>query len=195
MPKNIFKPIMVSFNEDEYNTALKYAEIKLKALDEASVWIHKTLDLDNINLRKFSKNMLEYFYDALLLKYSKENTLGLSAEKLCFVKEIDIKPLQELQHKYENVNTKVYGEIPKVEFKNNEATIKVNRKPYEKWTETEEQNKRIIACNSFIKEVNAIGKHCKVFPFSITQATSGLIRYDMRKQKYYVAPEEVRRNL
>ena len=187
MATNNFKPILISFDEDSFKKAEKYAKEKLEILDEASVWIHKTLDLKRIKLKKFSNNMVEYFYNALLLKYSKENTLGLSAEKLCFVKEIDVKPLQELQTKYESMKEQ------EITFPDGVPSAIVSRKKFETWSENEKQNKIIIASNSLIKEVNDISKYCRVVPFSIVQATSGLIRYDMVKQKYYVAPEEVRR--
>ena len=67
MATNNFKPILISFNEDGFKKAEKYAKEKLEILDEASVWIHKTLDLKRIKLKKFSNNMMEYFYNALLL--------------------------------------------------------------------------------------------------------------------------------
>ena len=86
MSKN-FKPIMISFYEDDYKEAEEKAKSKLELLDKASVWIHNQLDSNiKINMRKLSVDMVTHFEDLVLDFYKDQNQLGLSAKKLIEVK-------------------------------------------------------------------------------------------------------------
>ena len=82
---------MVSFYETGYNKAQEKATEKLELLDQASVWIHNTIEIEKkINLKRLHLNMLEYFRDAILVVYKDRNQLGLSADKLIEAKEINV---------------------------------------------------------------------------------------------------------
>ena len=80
--------------------------------------------------------VVTYFKDLVLETFIKQNTLGLSADKLIEAKEIDVASLREIQRIYESISARV-------EFKNNVPSVKVDRKDYETWTTSERQNQRL----------------------------------------------------
>lgn len=177
-----FKPIMVSFNEKEYNRHQDLAQKKLELLDEASVWVHNQIELEKkINLKRLHINMVEYFKDAILEVYKDRNQLGLSAVKLIDAKEIPIGDLIQIQVKYNALDVEVY-------FEQNVAKVKVDRKDFETWTRNEKQNNRVIAANKFIQSLQGLLKHTKVYPANIQSGTSEFIRYDIEASRYVVNP-------
>jgi hypothetical protein len=182
MSKN-FKPIMISFFEDDYKEAEEKAKSKLELLDKASVWIHNQLDNNiKINMRKLSVDMVTHFEDLVLEFYKDQNQLGLSAKKLIEVKEINIYELQKIDDAYSSIQGKVItnGNIP---------SIKVQRRDFETWTTNDKQNKNLLLGNKLISALNDFGKEKHIYQSYITQATGGYIRYDMAKQRYYVNNE------
>ena len=185
MPTNKFKPIMVSFDEDSYNNAQEQAKAKLELLDKASVWVHNNLDIEkNVNLKRLHLNMVEYFKDAILVVFKDVNQLGLSASKLIEAKEILIKELWEIQEEYNKNKVEVT-------FEKNVPKVEVKRKDFEVWTTSERQNKRRLAGNKFISNIAGLQEYVHIYPKDIMQGTSGFVKYDMRKMKYYVNPEYI----
>ena len=54
------------------------------------------------------------------------------------------------------------------------------------WTRNEEQNKKVIYGNQFIKSVNDLTNSLgvQVYPAQIINATSGFIQYNLAENKY-----------
>ena len=132
-----FKPIMISFAENEYKAKQDLAKSKLERLDEGSVWIANTIDAKKCDMKKLSNNMVGYFKRLILETFMEQNTLGLSADKLIEAKEIDISVLRTIQKEYEKINADIT-------FNNNVPSIKIERREYETWTTSESQNKKLL---------------------------------------------------
>ena len=132
-------------------------------------------------MKRLHLNMVEYFKDAVLTRYKDVNQLGLSASKLIEAKEIPIRELVVIQEDYERVS--INSDIT---FTDNTPCIEVNRESFEMWTRNEEQNKKVIYGNQFIKSVNdltnSLGVH--VYPAQVINATSGFIQYNLAENKY-----------
>jgi len=185
MNANKFKPLMVSFDEDSFNKAQAKATEKLELLDQASVWINNTIDVEkNINLKRLHLNMLEYFRDAILVVYKDRNQLGLSADKLIEAKEINITELKEIQKQYDALEVSVG-------FKENVPQVEVKRKDFEVWTTSEKQNRKIIAGNKFIQATKELEKHSHIYALEIQKATSNYIQFDPRSNKYRINPTNI----
>ena len=85
-----------------FTFAQEKATEKLELLDQASVWINNTIEIEKkINLKRLHLNMLEYFRDAILVVYKDVNQLGLSADKLIEAKEINVPELVQIQKQYD----------------------------------------------------------------------------------------------
>mgnify|MGYP001417200625 CR=1 FL=1 len=169
-----FKPILISFDKELYELELKKAEEKLKLLDSASVWICNVLDIDKLNLRKLHNNLVGYFKDLLLEKFSKQNTFGLSADKLIEMKEIKINELLELQQKYLSNNAKL-----KVD--NNTANILVVRKDYELYTKSDRQNTILMSYREFLLVLDKLQSNgVKVYKNYVCMATGNFVQIDYR---------------
>ena len=126
-----FKSVLVWYDEQGYLDAERDAQLKLSYLDDASVWIHNQLGLDDskINMKRLHLNMVEYFKDALLSRYKDVNLLELSASKLIEAKQIPIGELTKIQEAYENAKLK-----SDVVFNDNVPSVEVNKKDFEQWT-------------------------------------------------------------
>tara|TARA_B100001057_G_C22664693_1_gene877355 strand:+ start:160 stop:732 length:573 start_codon:yes stop_codon:yes gene_type:complete len=185
--KKAFKPLLVWYNENAHIGAENQAKVKLNLLDEASVWIHNQIELDDskINMKRLHLNMVEYFKDVVLNHFKDVNQLGLSAGKLIEAKEIPIKQLVDIQKAYEQVA----GDVT---FPDNIPCIEVLKSDYEMWTRTEQQNQKVIYGNQFIKSVRDLERlNVKVYPANIAQATSGFIKYDLHKNEYHIDRQEI----
>ena len=180
----VFKPIMISFDKEGYENMQLKAKQKLEILDEASVWISNTLSIeDKIDMKKLHFNMLEYFKDAILVMFSEQNTLGLSADKLIEAKEFKVNELIEIQKRYE-VNDM------KVAFSNKHLpSCKVERKMFEKYTKSERQNKKLIAGNRLITALNELEKITPIAKMFCQRLTNGYVLFDMSSNNYFVNPE------
>ena len=162
--------------------AEEQAQLKLSLLDDASVWVHNQLDLDDakIHPKRLHLNMVECFKDLILHQFKDVNQLGLSASKLIEAKEIPLYQLAEIQKEYESVEL-----TTDVTFPENIPTIEILKKDFEVWTLNEKQNQKVILSNQFIKslkDLESIG--VKIYPANIMQATSGFISYDMALNEY-----------
>ena len=180
--KKGFKPLLVWYDETGHMLAEEQAQLKLSILDDASVWIHNQLDLDDakIHPKRLHLNMVECFKDLILHQFKDVNQLGLSASKLIEAKEIPLYQLAEIQKEYESVEL-----TTDVTFPDNIPTIEILKKDFEVWTLNEKQNQKVILANQLIKSLNdleSIG--VKIYPANIMQATSGFISYDMALNEY-----------
>lgn len=180
--KKGFKPLLVWYDKVGHMLAEEQAQLKLSLLDDASVWIHNQLDLDDakIHPKRLHLNMVECFKDLILHQFKDVNQLGLSASKLIEAKEIPLYQLAEIQKEYESVEL-----TTDVTFPENIPTIEILKKDFEVWTLNEKQNQKVILSNQLIKSLNDLENiGVKIYPANIMQATSGFISYDMASNKY-----------
>jgi hypothetical protein len=187
MKQSKFKPLMISFAKKEYEQEQEKATQKLELLDEASVWIHNTISPKKVDMKKLSHNMVAYFSDLILETFFKQNTLGLSAKELIRQKEISLFPLVDIQSAYQDIKMKV-------DFKNNEASIKVDRKDFEKWTTNEKQNKMLLTGNKFIGALNDMDKVREINKTFMSKEfvwrlTNGFVLFDVMSNNFFVNPE------
>ena len=127
--------------------------------------------------------MLEYFKDAILVVFQRQNTLGLSAEKLIEAKEFKVNELIEIQNRYEANNIVVTFS------KNYLPSCKVERKEFETHTTNERQNTRLLAGNKLITALNDLEKEHSIAKLFCNRLTNGYVNWDMRKNSYYVNAE------
>jgi len=146
-----FKKILIDFNKDQYKVDCKNAERKLQLLDKASELVYNLLDLEKetLDLKKFSNNMASYFQELVAKKYLKENTLGLSADKLIQLKELPINDIIEYQKKYEEI-------IAEISVGKTKAEIVLSKAKYETYTENHKQNSVLLAFRELILVISKI---------------------------------------
>lgn len=178
---------MISFAKKEYEQEQEKATQKLELLDEASVWVHNTISPKKVDMKKLSNNMVAYFSDLILETFFKQNTLGLSSKELIRQKEISLFPLVDIQSAYQAIKMKV-------DFKNNEASIKVDRKDFEKWTTNEKQNKMLLTGNKFIGALNDMDKVREINKTFMSKEfvwrlTNGFVLFDVMSNNFFVNPE------
>ena len=173
---------MISFAKKEYEEEQEKATQKLELLDEASVWIHNAIDPKKVDMKKLHNNMVSYFKDLVLETFFKQNTLGLSANELIRAKEINYFSLVDIQSAYQDIKMKV-------DFKNNEAFIKVDRKEFETWTTSEKQNKLLLVGNKFISALDEMDKVHPIAKMFTNRLTNGYVNFDMYKNGFRVNPE------
>ena len=146
-----FKKILIDFNKEQYDIDCKNAERKLHILDKASELVYNVLDLEEeaVDLKKFATDMVGYFKELVAKKYLKENTLGLSADKLIQLKELPITVISEYQRKYEEI-------VAKVSVGKTKAEIVVSKTKYETYTENHRQNSVLLAFRELMLIVSKI---------------------------------------
>ena len=75
-------------------------------------------------------------------------------------------------------------------FNNNIAVVEVNKKDYETWTVSEEQNRKVALGNNLIQSVeslkNVLG--VKVYPATVSQSVSGFVGFNIATNKYFLNP-------
>ena len=63
--------------------------------------------------------------------------------------------------------------------------MKVDKKPYELWTKTPDENKRVKDGQQLIKSLEKIHTYSTVRGLDIQRGLNSFIRFDMRKNKFY----------
>ena len=179
-----FKPILVSFDNKSFKEPQGKAQDKHLLRIEATNWIEDVLSIEDIDIQKLHEDMIEYFKELVSEAYQEVNQLELSASKLIEAKEIRMYELREIKSKYEAIDLPLtmVDEIP---------TFSVDKKEYEVWTRSENMNNKLTKGNAFIFALNQLSGDINVSHRFITNATSGVIRYDLFKNEYLVSPEYI----
>jgi len=171
-----FKPMLISFNEGEYNSECRLAEQKLELLEQC-----KRLAIEHIkeiNLKQFAGDIVTYVKAEIIKANSEMKKLGLSDNKILYLldKENALKKLEALQIQYESINAEL-------SWRKDEPSIKVEKDKHSKWTKSPEQNKKLTAIKNFIKATENMDKEFRILKGLIPQLTSNAITIDFRKQK------------
>lgn len=143
-----FKPELILFDEEGYKIATKRAEAKLKALNEAKNHCEQYISVDN--LKAFESDIVAYFKQKILDNSKDFQKLGISIEKIIDLKEISLKTIVEMSEVYYSMK----GEVKWQD--DNTAAIVVDKKPYQKFTENDEQNKTLAIVKDFINAVEKL---------------------------------------
>lgn len=168
-----FSPELIFFDEEGYKHETDIAQAKLKALDSAMVHCEQYVSVTN--LKAFEGDIIDHFKSLILDTYKEFIKLGVSVEKIIDLKDIDIRTLQELAETYYSLK----GEITWSD--DNSASIVVNKRPYQKFTKNEEQNKALKTIQNFISAVEnlqAINNGIRIG--TIALASGGSVIGDMR---------------
>lgn len=181
-----YKPMLVHFDKEGYDEQVKLAEFKKTVSDEAWLWIgqnlpenHKIIHADEFKGMFIKGNFVSLFKKEFLRAYRDKIKLDISVDKLLELMEVEIYRLEDLEREYNLVITDIkWGAEGKY--------FNIDKRPYEIWTKSSEENQLLKDGRNLIDAVEKLGKHTKVYPQQIMLATSNLIGYDLRKQEYKV---------
>lgn len=182
MPK--YKPMLIHFDEDGYNQEVKKAEEKINIFHQALILARKDVVVDD--LEDFSRSFTAYFKKAYYESNKEKIQLDISIDKLLYLMEVDLTRLERLERNF-NSNTAPIDFI--VQLPDDEEVLpihRVDRKDYELYTTSSEQNEILRAGRNLIDAIQTASKYATIYPYNMGQATGNLIRYDMRKAQYFV---------
>jgi hypothetical protein len=102
----------------------------------------------------------------------------IQVDKLLDLVGINLAPLQVLENKFNTNQAELdYADGIKP---------KVDRKQFERYTKSSEENERLRDGRKFLDALNQIEKHVKVYPANIVNGTSNLIGFDIRKGEFHI---------
>lgn len=176
-----FKPLLILFDEEGYKIATKQAEAKLKALNDAKNHCEQYISVDN--LKAFESDIIAYFKQKISDTSKDFLKLGLSVDKIIDLKEINLQAVNDIAESYYSMR----GDIKWSD--DNTATIIVDKAPYQKFTENEEQNNTLKTIQNFISAVEklkAINDGVRIG--GIAMASGGAALGDIRTNSLKVNP-------
>ena len=170
--------MLVSFDERGYNEAINKGEQKTQIFKDALEWCNQYVE--GLYLKGFAKSFTKEFMARYYELNKDKIQLEIKIDKLLELVGINIFELRDLEDKFNNHPS---------EFEVNETGFgcKVERRPYEQWTTSSEQNEKLRMGKRLIEVIEACNPHTKIYPATIQQATSNFIIYDIRKGKYFVS--------
>ena len=159
----------VFVDEAKFSQDLEVYSNKLTAIQNIKKEIKKFIPNCKFN-DEFFNNVLDNFYSSLLLKYKKQNTLNLRAEKLAELLEFDLSELKKNISDYENVKDTVSPSIDS----------------YTLYAESDDELMRLDLCEKLINNISEIESKAgvKAYPFEVTRAFRNIVNFDVRKNKY-----------
>ena len=134
----------------------------------------------------FAVDPVNHFKYLWFEKNSKKIELSINVDKLLDLSDINVSELKQLARKYE-ANRSELSIADDKKTKLFKYCVQVDRNKFARFTTSEEQNKKVKAINSFLKEVKKLEKDvCKIYPYDLCMALNGgnLIRYNTREEKY-----------
>ena len=174
-----YRPVLINIDNEGVKMAKKRSNEKLALFNKAIDWIKdKGIEVSISDSKQLHDSFVRYFSEAFYELYRDKNLLGLSAEKLMEVKEINLSELAQIEMRYKNYELET-------EF-NSDGSISfpVNLKVYERYTKSSEENAKLRDYRKFIDAIELVSKHTHIYPHQIALATSGEIKYDLANQKY-----------
>ena len=188
-----YKPMLISFDEEGYNYESKKAEEKLEILEKAIDWINNSPVNLSGNLTEVIVNSMDesfcQFYTQKIWEMNKDKIqLDISKDKLLDLLGIDLTELKLLEDQYKSIETNPLEFYPLnddgkyIEFS---FRFPVNRKAYERYTSSAEENQKLKDYRTFIEALDKLSNHCHIYAQQIQIATSNFVRYDIRKGRYF----------
>ena len=136
----------------------------------------------------FAVSPVNHFKHLWYEKNSKKIDLDINIDKLLDLMDINVKELEQMAIKYEK-EREILAIADDKKTKLFKYCIQVDRNKFARFTTSEEQNKKVKAINSFLKEVKKLEKDvCKIYPYDLCMALGGghLMRYNTRDDKYEI---------
>ena len=164
-----FKPLLVEFQEEQFNLDKANKANKVECLLSIKDWILKYIGDVDLDLKKLTNDFVGYFLDIVAKRFVKENTLGLSASKLVELKGYPMYEFQALVKKYSE-NT------ASIDITKDKATYKMKRKDYETYTKTDRENTLLCLYKEWIlldKKTRDIGLNPQLI--ALQSASAGLV--------------------
>ena len=181
MSKKKFTPMKVYTDTHAYRQAQDKAETKIKILNNAMVWCSEYINTDEIDREIFKDDFMAEFERLFIKKNKGIVNKELSIDKLLFLLDVDSTPLVGFQNEYNR-----YEAVIEVAENGIDYTCKIDAKDYSLYTKNVEENEKVITGNNLIHALELISKYTKGDPFTVQQAVSGFLHYDMRDNKYRV---------
>lgn len=174
MPK--YKPMLIAFDEREYNEAIQRGNQKIALLNQAIQWAEKHIVVFDKELfaKSFTKFFMEEYYESNRDKIQ----LDIKIDKLLELVGINIFELRDMEDKF---NTMKY----ELDYKD-EVTPVVDKSKYERWTTSSEENEKLRVGRKLIESIKSCESHTKIYPFDIQRATGGFLQFNMRDKDYFV---------
>ena len=162
---------IIEVNKQEFAKAVEVYGNKLQAKENLKKEVRKFIPKARID-ESFYEDALNNFYDLLLVKYQKQNTLNLKAEKLAELLELDLTKL-----KTETAN---YNKLKNIESPNEAA--------YTTYAETEEEVNKLVKIEQLINLIYEIENELgvKAYPFDVATAFRRILKFNVRTNKYEV---------
>ncbi|MDC3241041.1 hypothetical protein OAT68_01410 [Flavobacteriaceae bacterium] len=174
-----FKKQLVSFDEAGYKRAIEDAKRKIETFNQALSFAEKHIVV--FDKEEFARNFVEFFKSEFHKVHQEQNTLGLSPDKLLFVKEVDLTRLNNLQRTFKDDESAI-------SFDTTDGKPKpdIDKTQFEVWTKSPEQNERLKIGQTLIDALRKASAHTKIYPLAVQQATSNLVMYNVRTNDYTV---------
>ena len=64
----------------------------------------------------------------------------------------------------------------------------IDKTPYQQWTRSDDENEKLKIGKNIIDVIQKASTVTKIYPLTVSQATSGLVRYNVRTNEYFVNP-------
>ena len=178
-----YRPVLVYFDAEGYQNAEKSSKEKESLFSEALEWMSANSmnlipPLSDNDLIEIHNSMTGFFTDFIYGTNKDKIMLDISKEKLLGLLDIDISKLAYIEGNY-------IGYEIEPQFNRGSITFPIDRKPFERYTKSAEENRKLRHYKAFIEALEDLSEHCHVYPFEIQKGTSGLVRFDRRLNKYF----------
>ncbi len=174
MPK--YKPMLIRFDEESYNHKLKRCNEKIQIIKKAIAWAENHIVI--FDKEEFAQSFTAFFKKEYYESNKDKIHLDIQVDKLLDLVGINLAPLQVLENKFNTNQAELdYADGIKP---------KVDRKQFERYTKSSEENERLRDGRKFLDALNQIEKHVKVYPANIVNGTSNLIGFDIRKGEFHI---------
>ena len=104
--------------------------------------------------------------------------LDIKVDKLLELVGINIFELRDIEDKFNSMNDKL-------DYSDGVKPV-VDKSLYENYTKSSVENDKLRAGRKLIEVIKNFESFTKIYPMSIRQATSNLLTYDIRRNKYLV---------
>ncbi len=142
---------------------------KLTAMQNIKKEVKKHISNAHID-DKFYKDVMKNFFEMLLAKYKKQNTLNLRGEKLADLLEIDLSNLKKF--------SAMYDKLKGVQSPTEDS--------FTTYAETDEELSKLDATEKLVNMIKEINEVCgiRAYPFEVCSGFKNIIQYDIRTDEY-----------
>ena len=172
-----YKPMLIFFDEEGYQIDLQKAKRKVQLFSTALGVASTHIAVENT--KAFAEDFAGYLKREFYKLHKEKIQLPVSPDKLLDLLDVNLAPLQKLQDEFNSINAELRWE-------GNKPVAYLDRKPYEKWTTSAEENQKLRDGKKFLEALEKLSEHTQIYPANIQRGTSNLIFFDMRKNRYIV---------